>query len=303
MRMTLPRAGFRGVSTAALAGLLAVGALAGPARAAEPTPEPDTGGWGIDVTSPADRLPMTPASRAKVQEALASYLKTPGLTLLQQRSAQTQLAAVGGSASGTTTQATSTPDALAVIAAAPTSRTLTYTYSSQIKSYFCGPASAWMIIQQNGVASSRDGDNRALTQTNLARFEYLQTEYRGATTWASQAMQYGIQTWMNGAGWGYVQVQSPTAAVVQGALLRVIGTHGHVIAADTVEYAGGAHYNGHPANQTIGHWIVGYGYAGSGATSYWADPSIYYFTSAKSTFSASTSSFTSTYLQANGVLY
>lgn len=298
MASTRSRSSLRqGFGAAIAATALTIGVFSGPTQAAEPAPAPDTGGWDIDVTAPQDRLPLDGARQAKVQEALTSYLATPGLTVAQSRGAQEQLSAVGG----TVQDAAST--GLIAVAAAPTSRTLSYTYASQIKSYFCGPASAWMIIRQNGVTASRDGYNRALTQTNLARFEYLQTEYRGATTWASQAMQFGIATWMNNGGWGYVQVQSPTAAVVRGALTRVIGTNGKVIAADTVELANGSHYNGHPIGQTIGHWIVGYGYSGSGATSYWADPSIYYFTKANKTFSAATSTFTSTYLQSNGVLY
>ena len=240
--------------------------------------------------------------RAKMREALQSYSATPGLSLRESANARAQLSALGGTTDGMAAASGQTPESVAVTASAPTSRALSYTYSSQIKSNYCGPAAAWMIIRQNGVTKSRDGYNRVLTQTNLATFDYLQTDYRGATTWASQSMQYGIQRWMNGAGWGYVQVQCPSSAVVQGALTRVIGTNGKVIAADAVELAGGAHYNNHP-NRTIGHWLVGFKYTNNGATVYWADPAIYYYTGAKQEFSYSTSLFTTKFLQINGVLY
>jgi hypothetical protein len=290
------------IATVVMVVALLVGGVAQVANAAEPPPAPDTGGWDVDVTAPEDRLPIDDAMRAKMREALQSYVATPGLSLSESANARAQLSALGGTNDGTVVAAGQTPEALAVAASAPTSRTLSYTYSAQIKSNYCGPSAAWMIIRQNGVTRSRDDCNRVLTQTNLATFDYLQTDYRGATTWASQSMQYGIQRWMNGAGWGYVQVQSPSSAVVSGALTRVIGTKGKVIAADAVELAGGAHYNNHP-NRTIGHWLVGFEYTNSGATVYWADPAIHYFPGAKQEFSYSTSHFTTKFLQHNGVLY
>ena len=71
---------------------------------------------------------------------------------------------------------------------------------------------------------------------------------------------------------------------------------------NTVEFEGGAHYNGHP-NRTIGHWIVGYGYGSSGATSWYNDPATSYYPNASATFQADTASFSNTYLQSNGIMY
>lgn len=76
-----------------------------------------------------------------------------------------------------------------------------------------------------------------------------------------------------------------------------------MIAADTYEVAGGRHYNGHPGDREIGHWIAGYGYASSGATSYWADPSTSYYPNASKTFTAATDDFAYQYLWLNGVMY
>ncbi len=190
--------------------------------------------------------------------------------------------------------------ALQSYVAAPTSRTLDVTQVAQSTSYYCGPASAYMILEQQGFTSSQDGLGRTLSQANLAGADYLQTELNEATTWKSKAMASGINRW-NGGSWSYEQVQSPSGATAQGAFTSTVGKNGRAIAADTVEFANQAHYNGHPSDRTIGHWIVGY--EDSGATSYWADPSTSYYPSAAETFQVGTSSFAATYMQANGIMY
>ena len=297
-------------SLAAIAALTAalMTGMASPAMAADPppAPAPPNARYDIDVTAPKDRLPIDAAAQAKIHDSLTSYFAAPGRGVAEIASARQQLArndALLSAGGGSYADAARVSIAPAVAAAAPTSRTLAYTYAAQLYNNYCGPATALMLIRQNGIGNSLDGYNLPLTQSNLATFAYLQTDYYNATTWASQRMQYGLQGWMNFAGWGYVQVQSPTAATVTGALTRVIGTNGKAFAADTVEYINGAHYNNHPSEKLIGHWVMAYGYASSGGTSYWADPSIYFFTSAAKTFSYNTSTFTNTFLQSNGVLY
>jgi hypothetical protein len=50
-----------------------------------------------------------------------------------------------------------------------------------------------------------------------------------------------------------------------------VGIGARTVLANTVEYAGGGHYNGHP-DRLIGHWIVGYAYSDSAAKLSFADP-------------------------------
>ena len=174
---------------------------------------------------------------------------------------------------------------------------------NQIKSYYCGPASAYMMLSYMGLSASVYNGAK-LSQTNLASSTYLRTEANGATTWRSGAMAIGLNRWRGGTF--YVQVNRPTAAVVRAALTNDIGNVGLPIAADTVEIEGLTHYNGHPLNQTIGHWIVGYGYQQSGAISFWQDPSPPYFPAAAPTFSTNTTTFANTFLNtssSNGIAW
>jgi|GEM_PF-1555136 len=258
---------------------------------------PDTGGWDADVTAPEDRLPETPEVKAKIRTALQSLATTSGVSSAVRAQATAELAERGGSV---LTNPVRKGAGVGATVAAPTSRTIGIVYTGQQKSYYCGPASAYMILRQRSIVASRDGRGLPLTQSSLAT-NFLYTERDQETSWASQNMANGINTF-SGWDWGYYQAQSPSVATVQGAFTSTVGTNGRLLAADTVEFLNGAHYNGHP-NKTIGHWLVGYGYAGSGATTYWADPSTTFYPNASQTFSAATASFTSTYLQTNGIMY
>ena len=104
----------------------------------------------------------------------------------------------------------------------------------------------------------------------------------------------------------YVQVPRPSS--LASVITYSVGAAGKPMAADTVEFAGGVHYNNHPTSKTIGHWIMGYGYASSGSTCYFADPvggssAVPWSGPVAKTFSYSSSSFTSRFLQSNGVAY
>lgn len=138
-----------------------------------------------------------------------------------------------------------------------------------------------------------------LSQTNVASATYLGTTSSSGTTWVSKGMQTGTNKWMQQSN--YVQVQSPSASTVRGAFTLTIGASGQPLAADTVEWAGGAHYNGHP-DRTIGHWIVGYGYADLGVSTRWLDPATSVYPGASQTFTVNTDSFVS-FLQSNGIMY
>lgn len=279
------------LAAAAVAGALLI--IAFPqAAAAESFPAPDSGGWSTDVIRPEDQLPLDAEAMSKVEAALRSYVAAPGHDEAESAAALAELRSVQPAA----------PSARRAAAAAPTSRTLDVTQVAQTKSYYCGPASAYMMLEQQGLTRSQDGRGRTLSQTSLAGADYLKTERNQATTWRSKAMASGINRW-NGGSWTYAQVQSPSGATAQGAFTSTLGANGRAIAADTVEFANQAHYNGHPTDRTIGHWIVGYGYEDSGATSFWADPSTSYFPEAAETFQVDTSSFARTYMQANGILY
>lgn len=182
----------------------------------------------------------------------------------------------------------------------PTSKSLNLTHYAQEKGYWCGPAAGKMIIKmlKGGGPSAYNG--ATFTQTHFAGADHMRTEINGATTWSSGDFVRGVNRWL-GQSW-YQQTNSPSAATVKSALRSNIGSLGRPVAADTVEFAGGKHYNGHP-DQTIGHWIVAYGYSNSGDTVKFADPATSVWSGVNATFSADTSTFTNNYLQSNGIAY
>jgi hypothetical protein len=132
----------------------------------------------------------------------------------------------------------------------------------------------------------------------------MQTDANGATTWASDRYRVALNRWADGdATYGFYVTQHNPGSTLKDSLVSDIDNV-HPFGADTVESAGGAHYNHHPTNKTIGHWIAAYGYTSSGSTIWFADssPSVFGSTVADY-FSATTSSFAGTYLQSNGIVW
>jgi hypothetical protein len=183
----------------------------------------------------------------------------------------------------------------------PSARTLTLTHYAQAKSYWCGPATGAMLVKiiNGGKVSHYNG--ASFTQGHFAGPDHMNTEAAGATTWGSGNFTRGVNRWL-GTSY-YQQVHAPSGSTMASALRSTIGTNGRPVAADTVEFAGGNHYNGHPVGSTIGHWILAYGYYNSGENIRFADPSTSVWSGVAKTFTADTSTFTSRYLQSNGVAY
>jgi hypothetical protein len=195
--------------------------------------------------------------------------------------------------------------ASSAIAVATTQRWLGISQVPQVKSYYCGPASGYTIIKYlNGNANSvKDGSS--LTQTNIANANHMKTDANGVTSWASKNFVLGINAW-RGANY-YVQIGQPSAATFKGAVLYSINGS-YPFGADTVEFAGGAHYNGHKTSITIGHWLAGYGYYNSGDTTSFSDPvgnstAVSWSAGVQPYFDHATASFATTYLQSNGIAY
>lgn len=92
-----------------------------------------------------------------------------------------------------------------------------------------------------------------------------------------EAVQKGLNRWMSGRSRGYFQQHAnPTARRFKKALRYSID-HGHPFAGSTIEFAGTLtnprpHYNGHPPDKTIGHWIVARGYSKGTRRSHFLDP-------------------------------
>jgi hypothetical protein len=184
----------------------------------------------------------------------------------------------------------------------PVKRILGLTQYAQTKGFYCGPASGYMIIRYLHGASFRSRKNNAtLSQAHIASNAHMKTEANGSTDWSSKNFTKGLNAW-RGENW-YVQVPHPTAKLFKAALSHSIGSNGMPVAADAVELAGGVHYNGHPVNRTIGHWLVAYGYDSCGGKAYFADPATSVWSSVKPKFSYDSKLFANRFLQNNGIAY
>ncbi|MER6916460.1 hypothetical protein ABT354_32780 [Streptomyces sp. NPDC000594] len=184
---------------------------------------------------------------------------------------------------------------------APKERTLKLTHYAQKNNFFCGPATGIMMVKMaDGKIRSKYNRNK-FNQTNMGNRSHMDTARAGLTDWTTKQFERGIDRW-RGENW-YVQVPSPSGKQAVKTMRHSIGNNGMPIAADTVEFRNGPHYNSHPRNLTIGHWITAYGYTSKGSKSKWADPSTSVWQGVKKKFTAGTKGFADTYLQSNGYVY
>lgn len=295
----------RAAAVALLAGSSAV-MLGGVAHASDIGTE--TGG---DVFDPATETQVSAVTA--LQEGSKGRLSTAYYGVMFQGLSSTaynkELASYGtafgaDSIAGAGTLSTATTQ-VGALAAAATSKVASLTSYGQSKGFYCGPASGYNILKYGGYSTGKySGAAYSLSQGNLARSAYMNTDAAGATKWSTDRFRIGLNRWIYGKDTGfYVSKHAPTASYVTNAIVYDMSfAKPRPFGADTVELAGGKHYNGHP-NRTIGHWLTAYGYASSGKTIYFADPSFSVYANAASKFTATTSSFTTSYLQSNGITW
>lgn len=252
---------------------------------------------GGDVTPDGASPPMTQQAKDKVASTLAwAAAMKAGNTAAAAKATNAYDAKWGGPGAGS-----SKPQSRTALTAAPTSRTLGVAQVGQNTGYYCGPAAGYEIIRYlHGAGFTSRYDGSAAGQAGLANGNHMATDANRVTAWSTGRYVTGVNRW-RGNNY-YVQVNAPSGSLLTNIFANYIGNNGMPFSGDTVEFAGGAHYNGHPSNQTIGHWITAYGYTGSGATGYWADSSTTVWSAPNPTFSYNTSSFSS-FLQSNGVAY
>jgi len=179
--------------------------------------------------------------------------------------------------------------------------------AAQETNYYCGPASGYMIIREmkgSGYTSRYDGTT--LSQTAMANANHMMTDTYGGTAWSSGRFIQGVNRWLGSST--FVQSNTPSASLFSWIVTFSTDSAGQPIAPSTVEFKNGIHYNGHPSNKTIGHWIVADGYYSYGATTHFADPAgqssaVSWGYLASRYFTYSTTSFANNFLQNNGVAW
>jgi hypothetical protein len=322
--MRMPRTPVR-AGLAAIAVVAIVAGPAGPAGAAvQPLPGSITGG---DVSSAPFTQTADEQSQSQDKAALAKAyhdLKSGAVSAAQYQSTldgytkrwgAAAVGAKGGTRMSRTGGSSYTASNMTSMAAAGTgnyqSSYLVFTHRAESKSFYCGPAAGEMVLRFLGDTTSYL-EGTSIRQTALATSEYMNTDNDGATTYSSHHWRIGVNKWDGGSSTGYyVDNASPSGSDFEGYLTWDIDDT-HPLGADTVELGGGSHYNHHPKTQTIGHWLVGYGYDNYGDTVMFDDPSTSIWGTGGSNpqnpptlpqFTASTVSFGNTYLQSNGITW
>lgn len=250
--------------------------------------------FGLDYTPASERDEHSPEADEHIAEALLSFSTVPGLTSADRAAIESELdelAERNPTAAAVAREEIATRS-MARLVVPPAMRTLSVAHQPQTKSYYCGPATASMIAKFKG---------KNYSQATLASSSYLKTDANGATKWALNVMAPTLNKTVRTTE--YQKIQSPTLASLKASFVHDIGQFYLPVAVDTYEFKGGAHYNGHPVDKAIGHWIVGSGYASSGSTLTFLDPATNVWPGApvKASFSHSASDF-HRFVTTNGII-
>lgn len=190
----------------------------------------------------------------------------------------------------------------------PPSRVLAVDHAGQIKDYYCGPATGFMILRYEGEGASAY-NGAALTQTNVAGPNHMRTDINGSTPWLSNAFRDGLNRWRQGTDTGfYVKLPDPSNSQLRAALVSDIDNH-MPFGVSTIESRGELHYNGHPRDQLIGHWIAAQGYLNSRDTASFDDPAgnspalSFYWDDVQPNFTYGTDNFNQTFVRTHGIVW
>jgi hypothetical protein len=258
---------------------------------------------GSAVTPEGMALADTQQAKDKVAATLAwNAAMKVGDTVGAANAVNTHTSTWGGTGVvGAPIQKTSSPSAAVTPMAPTTDVILGVQQVNQTTAYYCGPAAGYEIIRYLGGAGFTSRlDGSALSQANLANANHMNTDFYRSTDWARGQFVTGVNNW-RGVNY-YVQVHAPSATLLPNVFTYSMDANGMPFSGDTVEFVNSPHYNGHPINTLIGHWITAYGYSMSGAVGYWTDSSVPYFPGAAPYFQAYSDAFSS-YLQSNGIAY
>lgn len=247
----------------------------------------------------ADAMAMVPASRAYDAPILLMRKDCRPKSVLAAASAQANILVAGGTGAIADGAVHKTCNVLpAVVSQSGGFYRFNMTHQSQANGFYCGPATAQMILSRLGYNRSQSGV--ALSQSNLATDAYLMTNSWGRTPWVKAAMSRGLNAWMGGSA--YVQKGAPSTATFRSAVSNSFTKTGRPVVVDTQEWSGGAHYNGHPSYTTFSHLMPIEGYNASTDTLIALDPASHFYAASRPSFSHNLGSFTG-FLQKYGIYY
>jgi len=261
----------------AFASAVASGGVAGAAEA-EPFDASEIDGGGGPGVPAASVAPETQQARDKEKLAFA-WAQEQGFSTDAARATVTtasysvllaEYRQKYGQAAAPPETVGATRSAQGIVAAAATSGSLAVSWMQQSKSYYCGPATGYMMLRYKGYTTSAY-DGSWISQARLAGVNYMKTDQNGFTSTFSNNMNYGLNRWRSGSTSGYYVRNEVTSASELRTSFTYSVTIGEPLAVSTIEWEGKPHYNNHP-NREIGHWVVGMGYSNSGDTIKMTDP-------------------------------
>ncbi len=245
----------------------------------------------------ADAMSGAPTSRAYNAPLLLTKSNCRPKAVAAEGSKQSRVLILGGTSAVATNAVTSTCPVLpSVVSVQNGYYRFGMTHRAQLNGYYCGPATAQMILSRLGYNRSTTG--YALSQPNLARYEYLRTDYNRRTLYEDARMSVGMNAWMGKNL--YVQQWKPNTAQFRTAVSNSFTSTGRPVVVDTQEYAGGAHYNNHPAYSTFSHLMPVEGYNPSTGQIIMLDSASHFYYGSQPSFTHSLSSFTQ-FLQRYGI--
>lgn len=167
---------------------------------------------------------------------------------------------------------------------------------AQKNNSYCGPAVASMMIktlkEYGKISSTRskpEGWQRS--QVNLAKPRYLDTHDDGTQR---KDMKQTLNRW---TGLSFYVVDSNPSPSQFRSHLKYDTQHNYPMAVSTREVGGDIHYNKHPANKTIAHWVMTRGYHHHGDTTAFMDPATSVWDDTQPYFDYPTAAFTVNFLQ------
>lgn len=172
-------------------------------------------------------------------------------------------------------------------------------WSAQENGYYCGPATGEMILRMKGYSVSSSG--KALSQSNLARPEFMATDKYKRTSFADGKVKVSVQAW-TGNKFTYKQTQSPSVEQFQDAITRSFTVTGWPVVVDTQEWAWRAHYNGHPAYSEFSHLMPVEGYNPKTGKIILLDPASFYYAGSSRAFEYNLGAFQQ-FLSPYGIYY
>lgn len=247
----------------------------------------------------ADSLTAVPAAKAYGAPLLLTKKSCRPKVMATAGSKQGHVLLIGGSGVISDGSARTTCPILPPKVTLNSSGTYSFNMShqAQINGYYCGPATATMIMSRLGYTKSVHGV--PLNQSNIAGGRYLNTTTAG-TRWLLASMSNGMNNWMGKNL--YRQQASPNAQQLKTAVANSVTKTGRPVVIDAQEYAWGPHYNSHPLTSTIDHLMPINSYNARTGTITVLDSAAHFYTGAKKEFSHNLANFTQ-FAQRFGMYY